>query len=271
MAEMPFMKFFPSDYLRDTDILSLSSQGAWMRMICAAWHPTRKGILSFPLPTIARLIHTDEPDARRILAEIEDCGVADFLWSGDAQAVTITCRRIVRDWQAATENKADISTKRAAAANARWEKERQSKCNASASQMECPPETRSQKPETRDQKPSPLLSPKGEDRPRKLKSSKAEQDQAEAIYQAYPRREKKPDALKAIRKAMSSHAPDFLLERTQAYAAAIGWQERKFIPHPATWFNAEQFNDDPEEWKSPPPKSMKAQFAGIQETIDLPT
>jgi uncharacterized protein YdaU (DUF1376 family) len=164
MAEMPFMKFFPSDYLRDTDILSLSSQGAWMRMICAAWHPTRKGILSFPLPTIARLIHTDEPDARRILAEIEDCGVADFLWSADAQTVTITCRRIVRDWQTAAQNKSDISTKRSAAANARWEKERQSKCNASASQMECPPETRSQKPETRNQKPSPLTSPKGETR-----------------------------------------------------------------------------------------------------------
>lgn len=271
MAEMPFMKFFPSDYLRDTDILSLSSQGAWMRMICAAWHPTRKGILSFPMPTIARLIHTDEPDARRILAEIEDCGVADFLWSGDAQTVTITCRRIVRDWQTAAQNKSDISTKRSAAAKARWEKERQSKCIASASQMECPPETRSQKPETRDQKPSPLLSPEGEDRPRKLKNSKAEQDQAEAIYLAYPRREKKPIALKAIRKAMLTHSPDFLLERAQAYAAAIGWQERQFIPHPATWFNSEQFNDNPEDWKSPPPKSLKSKFAGIQESLQLPT
>jgi hypothetical protein len=75
--------------------------------------------------------------------------------------------------------------------------------------------------------------------------------QAEAIYQAYPRRVKKPEALKAIRKAMSSHAPDFLLERTQAYAAAIAWQEKQFIPHPSTWFNAEQFNDDPEDWKRP--------------------
>lgn len=162
MAEMPFMKFFPADYLRDTDILSLSAQGAWMRMICAAWHPTRKGILSFPLPTVARLIHTDEPDARRILAEIEDCGIADFQWSADRQAVTITCRRVVRDWQTATENKADISEKRSEAARARWEKERlkreqekQSKCNANASQMECQPESRSQKP-------SPLSSPKGE-------------------------------------------------------------------------------------------------------------
>jgi len=271
MAEMPFMKFFPSDYLRDTDILSLSSQGAWMRMICAAWHPTRKGILSFPMPTIARLIHTDEPDARRILSEIEACGVADFLWSSDTQSVTITCRRMVRDWETATRNKEDISKKRTNAANARWVKVKQSKCNASASQMECPPETRNQKLETRDQRPSPLLSPEGEYRPRKLKSSKAEEDQAVAIYQAYPRHIKPDKALEAIRKAMRTHAPEFLLERTESYAAAIGWQEAKFIPYPATWFNAGQFNDDPEEWKSPPPKSMKTKFAGIQESIQLPT
>lgn len=171
MAEMPFMKFFPADYLRDTDILSLSAQGAWMRMICAAWHPTRKGILSFPLTTVARLIHTDEPDARRILSEIEDCGIADFQWSADRQTVTITCRRVVRDWQTATENKAEISKVRAEAARARWEKERlkreqeeQSKCNANASQMECQLESRIQKPESRSQNPSPLSSPKGEAR-----------------------------------------------------------------------------------------------------------
>jgi uncharacterized protein YdaU (DUF1376 family) len=257
MAEMPFMKFFPADYLRDTDILSLSAQGAWMRMICAAWHTTRKGKLSFPLATVARLIHTDEANARLILAEIEDCGVADFQWSADRQAVIITCRRVVRDWQTATENKADISAKRAAAANARWEKERQSKCNASASQMECPLEARNQKLEARIKKPSPHLSPEGE-----TSKQRRTTDHAEAIYLAYPRRVKKPVALKAILKAMKSHAPEFLLERTQTFAAAtIGWQERKFIPHPATWFNAEQFNDDPEDWKqasnSGPPKSRE--------------
>ncbi len=76
-------------------------------------------------------------------------------------------------------------------------------------------------------------------------------DQAEAIYQAYPRKEKKPRALEAIIKAMSKNDPAFLLEQTKAYAAAITWQERHLIPHPATWFNDQQFNDDPENWKQP--------------------
>jgi DNA-binding transcriptional MocR family regulator len=71
------------------------------------------------------------------------------------------------------------------------------------------------------------------------------------IYEAYPRKAKKPKAINAIQKAMKKHQPYFLLERVTAYAKAIHWQERRFIPHPATWFNAEQFNDDPEEWKQP--------------------
>jgi DNA-binding transcriptional MocR family regulator len=74
---------------------------------------------------------------------------------------------------------------------------------------------------------------------------------AAEIYEAYPRKAKKPEAIDSIQKAMKKNQPDFLLERVTAYAKAIHWQERRFIPHPATWFNSEQFNDDPEEWKQP--------------------
>jgi hypothetical protein len=86
---------------------------------------------------------------------------------------------------------------------------------------------------------------------------------AELIYQVYPRKAAKKNGIKAILKAMKENNPDFLLERTKAYASAIGWKERRFIPHPATWFNGESFNDDPDEWKQPvtngaKPKPTKA-------------
>ena len=81
------------------------------------------------------------------------------------------------------------------------------------------------------------------------------------IYQAYPRKAKKPDALKAIAKAMKKCDPTYLLERTMAYAAAIVWQDHQFIPYPATWFNAEQFNDDPAEWAQPEAKPGQAGIA----------
>lgn len=78
-----------------------------------------------------------------------------------------------------------------------------------------------------------------------------QQELAESICQEYPRKVAKIDALKAIIKAMKENDPAFLLERTKAYAAAIVWKEKQFIPHPATWFNKGFFNDDPEEWKQP--------------------
>ena len=79
------------------------------------------------------------------------------------------------------------------------------------------------------------------------------QELAEQIYNAYPRKVGKGAALRAIINAMRpgvSRAP-FLLERVQAFAAATAhWPstERIFIPHPATWFNAARYDDDPKEW-----------------------
>jgi len=74
----------------------------------------------------------------------------------------------------------------------------------------------------------------------------------EEIYQAYPRKVAKPDALKAISRALKRgiKAPD-LLAKTQAYAGTVAnWPEadKTFIPHPASWFNRERYNDDPATW-----------------------
>jgi hypothetical protein len=68
-----------------------------------------------------------------------------------------------------------------------------------------------------------------------------------SIYDAYPRKVAKPEALKAIAKAIKKIDPIVLLARTKSYAMLRG-QNNEFTPHPATWFNQERFNDDPETW-----------------------
>ena len=78
-------------------------------------------------------------------------------------------------------------------------------------------------------------------------------DNVEAIYAAYPRKQGRADALRAIAKAMrDGQTAERLLERAQAYAAAVGrWNEhdRQFVPHPATWFNRGSYDDDPKTWE----------------------
>lgn len=76
--------------------------------------------------------------------------------------------------------------------------------------------------------------------------------EAEAIYQAYPRKVGKPAALKAIVKAMREWTSDALLAQTKAYAdAVLRWPpgDEQFVPHPATWFNQGRYFDDPKTWE----------------------
>ena len=76
------------------------------------------------------------------------------------------------------------------------------------------------------------------------------------IYAAYPRHIARADAFKAIEKALKKIEPVKLLERVTAYAAAVAlWpaSEQGFAPYPASWFNAEQWADDPVAWPRPSP------------------
>jgi hypothetical protein len=72
-----------------------------------------------------------------------------------------------------------------------------------------------------------------------------------AIYDAYPRKVGREAALKAIAKAQQQIDASKLLERVQRYAAATSrWSDtdKRFIPHPATWFNQGRYADDPQTW-----------------------
>jgi hypothetical protein len=72
--------------------------------------------------------------------------------------------------------------------------------------------------------------------------------QEETVYAAYPKKVGMPAALRAIRRALSKWPFEFLLTRTQLYAQTCN-SPVEFIPHPATWFNQERFNDDPATWR----------------------
>jgi hypothetical protein len=76
-------------------------------------------------------------------------------------------------------------------------------------------------------------------------------DKAVGIYEAYPRKVSKPEALKAILKCFKKVEPERLLELTKQYAGIVAdWpeSERQYVPYPTTWFNQERFSDDPKTW-----------------------
>lgn len=82
----------------------------------------------------------------------------------------------------------------------------------------------------------------------------ADLESAERVYQAYPRKVGKPNAIRAILRCLTSTTPADLLAKTDAYAKSRVGQDPNFTPHPATWFNQHRYNDDPATWAKQPDK-----------------
>lgn len=85
----------------------------------------------------------------------------------------------------------------------------------------------------------------------------AVEEQFAEFWTAYPRREGKQAARKAFEKL-----PDHprIVTAARQYAAAVAqWrpEERKYVPHPATWLNQGRYDDDPATWlRNAPPDNL---------------
>jgi hypothetical protein len=62
-------------------------------------------------------------------------------------------------------------------------------------------------------------------------------DDAEIVYQAYPRKIAKQPALKAITKALKTTPLTQILDHLKLYSESVKGKETTFIPHCATYFN----------------------------------
>lgn len=87
--------------------------------------------------------------------------------------------------------------------------------------------------------------------------------QAEFIYQQYPRRVAKPRAIPAIKQAIKAIGYANLAVIVSQYRKATEGADLQYIPHPATWFNQERYNDDPQTWTRG--ENGKDLFSGIRQ------
>ena len=119
MSKLPYMQFYPSDWLADCQILSLSARGAWQTIICKAWNPSCRGVVALSLPSMGRLLGCPIGEAREVLQELKELDIAGVDFEGDQ--VTVTCRRVAREWEKTAEKhqKAVESGKRGA--EKRWQ------------------------------------------------------------------------------------------------------------------------------------------------------
>jgi hypothetical protein len=97
---------------------------------------------------------------------------------------------------------------------------------------------------------------------KQLKATTPPASQVNEIYQLYPRKVEKREALKAITAAIKrvregeykndgvseAEAIAGIKDRTALFAQSPAGNRGKYTPYPATWFNRSRYLDDPKEW-----------------------
>ena len=68
-----------------------------------------------------------------------------------------------------------------------------------------------------------------------------------SFYQAYPRKVGKPNAMKVWKKfKVDAELAIKIMASLEAHKKTKQWQDKQYIPHPATWLNQERWNDEVE-------------------------
>jgi len=93
MADLPYMQFYPTDWLADTRMLTASAKGVWIDTLAALWNAPERGFLKRTERAWGRLWGVEPERVPQLLEELED--VAEV--RRDADGVMIASRRMIRE------------------------------------------------------------------------------------------------------------------------------------------------------------------------------
>ena len=235
-SKLPAIQFYPGDWRKDVGVQSLSfhDRGVWFEMLMLMHESEQRGLLilnSQPMndDAVARLLGLNKQTLVKTLDRLLSSGVA----SRDEQTGALMCRRMVRD-----EHVRCVRTE-------------------AGKQGGNPNLVKQKTPDapilvnhTANQIPTPSSSSSLSTTTPKQKLRTLPQNALERVYAAYPRKVGKGAAIKAIKKTLLRIAPDrdvgWLEARVLRFAAQCEFSDAQYVPHPATWFNQERY-DDPED------------------------
>jgi uncharacterized protein YdaU (DUF1376 family) len=171
MSGLPFLQFYPGDWLKDTRALSPEAKGAWIDILCALHFSPTRGTLAMTIEGWARMIGQSPEKTRACINELTLLGTCDcHECNGD---VTLECRRMLRESITKEQTRLRVEKKRLRDKRlddeTRKKQECNGKCNAPVPKCNGE-EARSQKPETityiAPATPDAVKKPKAEKAPR---------------------------------------------------------------------------------------------------------
>jgi len=228
MGKLPYFPFYPNDWSRDLEEHPLEIEGAWIRICCKLWWSESRGILTRTILQWSRILSVTQVKAKELFLYIKTEKIGDVEIANDN--ITVSCRRMLQD-----DKNRELNRLR----QERWYKK--NKPNASLTAVL----QKSNFPFHNEYEYEDEYSNK-----KKEKESMREKEKGksfEDFWIAYPRRKNKGQAKKAWEKIK----PDKSLTEKILSAIDIAKQSEdwlkdggKFIPYPATWLNAEGWEDE---------------------------
>jgi hypothetical protein len=100
----------------------------------------------------------------------------------------------------------------------------------------------------------------------KIEKGRQGDEAFEAFWGVYPRKVAKGTARKAWAKAVKSAEAEAIIAAAERYAAEQAGKDAQFTKHPATWLNAESWQDEPAPLHSTAPKTGTGQLTGKERT-----
>ena len=127
--KLPFLQFYPSDYLVDTRILTLSARGAWVDILCVLHGSSTRGTATFPVRGWSRIMGVSDAEFVTTIEEIDAMKVGNVIRCSNGD-VTITCRRMLNEAITREQTRLRVQNHR--------NKERNNERNASSNAKETP-------------------------------------------------------------------------------------------------------------------------------------
>lgn len=96
MAKLPYMQFYPADYLLDTQPLSPAARGIWMDVICLLWRSETRGSLTMTMEQWARVLRCDVTVLVTLFEELRTYKICECVTKRHGD-VTLLSRRMSRE------------------------------------------------------------------------------------------------------------------------------------------------------------------------------
>lgn len=96
MAVLPYMPFYPADWIRDTRCLSVATRGIWFDILCELWHAPQRGTKTMTIEQWARAVGCSILEFDTALKEMKSQSISDISCDSNGN-VTLMSRRMIRD------------------------------------------------------------------------------------------------------------------------------------------------------------------------------